>query len=359
MTVSRKAWLALFVLAVLLAPRVHAWSWENYVGTTHWSVDVAEDDTSCNGGGEPTHETVAVTITHGYDSQAGVSDWAHGDAHGRFTGNTLSIPGRTIADPPGQSVLAPFDMTFTTDCLSFWGKYTWHYTDSEISCDGSTQLTGTRTDGNSCPGLPPSPTSPTQTPEQQSQTINDAHLGVANERDLRKQIDELDRLILNDDPDSPSYELNTYDRQKLRAKFEAQYEQSKATYEQILARDPTNYWANLDMSELERLQGNSHGFFNYFEHAATNKNVFEHTADVVEDQAATSMGLKEFPTPDKSKLVNKISSNLKSDEPIGQETPSKSLKDYWKAFKTAVHDYLHPQTYDSIYELGGTPVIKN
>ncbi len=352
--------LAIIALALLFTPLAHAsgWSWENYKGTTQWSVDVAEDDTACNGGGAPTHETVPVTITHNYFS-ATVSDWAHGPATGQFHGFILSIPGKTIDDPPGSSVLDPFDIAFTNDCLSFWGQYAWHYTDSGGSCDGSTQITGTRTDGTTCPGQPPTPTgTPTQTPQQLSQAINDAHVIVANERDLRAQINVLDRAILNDDPDSPSYDLNTYDRQKLRDKFEAQYEASKAVYEQILARDPANYWANLDMSELERLQGNSHGYFDYFGRAANNKNVFEHTAEVVEQQAATELGFKEFPTPGQSKIVSQIQTDLKKNEPVATTNPFIPQKDYWTEFKTAFYNWIHPKTYDSIYELGGTPAVK-
>lgn len=134
-----------------------------YTGTTHWSVRVTEDETGC-GGSTMTYNR-AVTIQHNMQI-ADVSDWAHGPARGTFLGNTLSLPGRTIPDGEGTSVLSAFDIIFSSDCSSFTGSYTWYYSDAYMSCDGSTSLSGTRTGASGCPGASPTPTeTPTPTPE--------------------------------------------------------------------------------------------------------------------------------------------------------------------------------------------------
>ena len=131
----------------------------NYNGTTYWSVAVSEDEGSC-GGGVMINE-YDITIHHaGHNAEIG--DWGHGMMAGTFSGDTLSIPGRTIPDSGGTSTLSSFEIIFSSDCHSFYGDYNWHYYDEYTSCDGSTHLSGTRANWEDCPGT----TTPTPTPEE-------------------------------------------------------------------------------------------------------------------------------------------------------------------------------------------------
>ena len=156
----------LFGIALLAVVAQSAFTFENYVGTTQWRVRVTEDESSCGGG--ITTSTRAVTIHHNLQA-ADVGDWGHGPARGTFSGNTLSFPGRTIPDGGGTSTLSAFGLTFSPDCSSFAGSYTWHYSGPYGSCDGPTSLSGTRSDAAGCPGVSPTPTpeatpSPEETP---------------------------------------------------------------------------------------------------------------------------------------------------------------------------------------------------
>lgn len=138
----------------------------SYIGTTHWRVEVTEDESGCGGGAYTSVQDVA--ITHNMAS-ADVSDWAHGPMRGTFSGNTLSFSSRVVPDPPGSSTLSSFNLVFSPDCNSFSGTYAWVYSGPDGGCSGTTRLSGTRTDGSGCPSVTPTP-EPTEevtpTPEE-------------------------------------------------------------------------------------------------------------------------------------------------------------------------------------------------
>ncbi|VVB67552.1 Uncharacterised protein [Candidatus Norongarragalina meridionalis] len=150
---------SLVLLFILFLPQMvtaqSTFTFGTYVGITHWSVTVSDDETDC-GTGIAT-DVREVIIQH--DMQiADVSDWGDGPARGTFLGNTLSMPGRTVTDGTGTATLSAFDLVFSSDCSSFTGSYTWDYYDQDKCCKGSASLSGTRIDANGCPGSSPTPT---------------------------------------------------------------------------------------------------------------------------------------------------------------------------------------------------------
>ena len=148
----RSAW-GVFLILGLLVPVAAAdvpqalWSWNTYQGTAMWQVTVIEDQTGCEG--PVLTNTYAVPIQFRGNS-AVMGDVGHGSAGGTFTsGNILHIPSRSVADPPGESTLSPYDIFFTTDCSAFAAQYSWDYSGSDGSCSGTTKLNGANTNG--CP----------------------------------------------------------------------------------------------------------------------------------------------------------------------------------------------------------------
>jgi len=152
--------LAAIALASILVFAQTESIFDDYVGTTHWSVQLTEEDT-CGGGSYTTQQYVTIAHNGNY---AEVSSWGHGPMQGTWGGNLLAFPRRTISDPPGTSTLSAFDLVFSPDCDSFAGSYDWVYSGPDGGCTGTTSLSGTRTDGSGCPSPSPSPT-PEITPE--------------------------------------------------------------------------------------------------------------------------------------------------------------------------------------------------
>lgn len=240
----KKLLLLSLVFVLCLQIVAAAWSWENYVGNSRWQVDVTEDETGCGG----VIETNPVTVSLQHNREiVDISDLGHGKVRGTFSGNTLSMPSRTIPDGAGSSKLSAVDITFTADCLKFSGRYRWDYADSQSRCSGSTTLNGLRTDGKGCPA-----------PDQQRAEIIAA----------RAASDEKERL-----------------------------------YKDILAKDPTNFWANWDMAELKKKQKNYDEFFKFFNNAANNENIFQEMREKLVKEAANSLHLSKFPTATTSPIL--------------------------------------------------------
>jgi hypothetical protein len=145
----------IIALSGTVAPDQSEFPLADYNGTTHWSVSVSEDEGSC-GGGVVINE-YDIAINH-MGRNAEIGDWGHGMMDGAFSGDTLTIPGRTIPDSGGTSRLSSLDLIFSSDCHSFSGGYDWHYSDQYTSCDGSTYLSGTRANWEDCPGTAPEET---------------------------------------------------------------------------------------------------------------------------------------------------------------------------------------------------------
>ena len=178
-------WVILFLI-----PSVFA-SWETHEGVTSWKVQVTDDLRAC--GESAKTKVYTFSITHN-QKVARIADPVHGMASGTFEGDVLHVVSRTIPDGSGSSKLSAFDVIFT--CTAIQAKYRWDYKDSQMSCSGTTEWRGTRSDGTACPG--------TITPQP----------------DLAKEITEI-----------------RSEEDKLKA---------------ALAKDPKNFWANWDMAELKK-----------------------------------------------------------------------------------------------------------
>ncbi|HLC47421.1 MAG TPA: hypothetical protein VJI75_06890 [Candidatus Nanoarchaeia archaeon] len=275
------------------------WSWENHVGVSQWSVKVIEDETGC--GGSSKTESVAVTITHNREI-ADISDFAHGKMRGTFTGNTLSVPGRTIRDGSGNSRLAPFDMAFAQDCQSFSGEYSWDYSDSYSECSGSTKLRGTRLGSAYCPG----------TEEQQLSEIAAARAASADKEDR---------------------------------------------YKDILAKDPKNFWANWDMAELKKRQGKYDEYLDYVDKATSNEDIFQDTRAKLKKEAANRLHISDFPTKTSSPILriemdelNNWNGGFINKVNVPKEEASDKEKWYMKYWTIRI-----PESYEIINKIVGLP----
>ena len=300
--------LPLFILFMVLVPLLAAevslppWSWDQYTGTTQWRVDVSDDESGCGSGVVVTHPSITIQFNL---KHAQMGDIGHGVSSGIVDGNVLHIPGRSVPDGYGTSVLSPYDVTFTSDCLTFTGSYHWDYSDSAGSCSGSTTLSGRIVNG--CPAptvvIPPSkPPEPT-TEEQISSARNDLN----NDFDLRNQIPFLkfQNLVLND----PQTAAEIKDKQAQIDNLEPSIE---AKYKAVLDVDPNNFKANWDMAQLKRSQGLPHEYYEYMDRALNSGAVTESMKEAMEKNMAKELGFSTFPKPANSLLMRKMSSE-KSD----------------------------------------------
>ena len=296
--------LPLFILVGVLLPLLAAqvslppWSWDQYTGTTQWRVDVTDDESDCGIGVEVTHPTITIEFNL---KHAQMGDIGHGVASGIVEGNVLRIPGRSVPDGFGTSVLSPYDVTFSSDCLTFNGSYTWDYSDSEGSCSGSTRLSGRIVNGCPAPTVVIPPIKPPEaTVEEQ---ISDARNDLYNDFDLRKQIPFLraQNLLLNT-PQTAAELKQTQDQiDNLEPSIEAKY---KAVFD----ADPNNFEANWDMAQLKRSQGLPHEYYEYMDRALNSGAVTESMKEAMEKNMAKELGFSTFPKPANSLLMRKMSS---------------------------------------------------
>ncbi|MBI2564572.1 hypothetical protein HYV79_01105 [Candidatus Woesearchaeota archaeon] len=229
-------------------------TWENYVGFTQWRVTVTEDQTGC-GAERPTAVQLTASIEHNKNT-AEIGDLGHGKTSGVFVGNTLRIRSKEIPDGIGKSILDQYDVTFTPDCSWFFATYKWYYSDAYQQCSGDTTWSGTRTDGTGCPTT------------AQKKAILEARAAAEAEKERR--------------------------------------------YAEILANDPKNFWANWDMAERRKKQGNYREYLQYFNNAATNENIFKDTREQLNNYAARRLHLSELPTRDKSPILRIEQDELKN-----------------------------------------------
>lgn len=196
---------AVFVLGLLLPQTVAeqvtqpVGTFENYVGVTQWRVDVTEDERSCGGG--ITTKSYAVQIQHN-QKIADIGDWGHGMMRGTLTGDTLSLPGRTIPDGSGSSTLSAFDIKFSLNCSRLAGKYNWAYSDSYSKCKGSTTLTGTRVGGGGCPAAEQ------ETEDTQTTPVTAPVTTVASTTTQATTTEATTTTTMSDDLNKPPGDLN-------------------------------------------------------------------------------------------------------------------------------------------------------
>ncbi len=362
-TSSVMSFLVVLILLIVLASCVavaaqSSWTWENYAGSSQWRVDVTEDETGC--GGSSKTSSRAVQIQHNLKI-ADVGDWAHGNARGTFSGNTLSMPERTIPDAGGTSKLYAFTMEFTSDCSGFAGKYKWDYRGPQQACSGSTALRGTRTDGKGCPSANEQKTEVAA--GEQKTEVNKAREGLDRLLLLNKEIQDLDHKIFLLGEQEMNAEKSPL-RAELYADLNRKVDQAdvlqpkvEANYRNILNKDPDNFWANWDLAELEKSRGNHKAYFDYFDRAVTNERM-ESVSKQLKKKAAEDLGLLEFPTIQGSPMVRKLSDDMAGRQGVSMYTvnvdvPKEPSK--WEKFKMKVWTAIAPDTYNTINELVGVP----
>jgi hypothetical protein len=292
----------LFILALLLLHLVRAdvslppWSWDQYTGTTQWSVTVSDDERGCESGVIVTHPTITIQFNQ---QHAQMGDIGHGVASGIVNGNVLHIPGRSVPDGYGTSVLSPYDITFTSDCLTFTGSYHWDYSDSAGSCSGSTTLSGRIVNGCPAPTVVIPPSKPPELTEEEQ--LSDAHHDLNNDFHLRNQIPylKMQNLLLNT-PQTAAELKQTQDHiDNLEPSVEAKYNA-------ILKADPNNFEANVAMAELKKSQGLPHEYYEYMDRAINSGAVTESMKETMEKNLAKELGFSTFPKPANSLLMRKV-----------------------------------------------------
>jgi hypothetical protein len=223
------------------------------------------------------------------------------------------MPSRTVSDPPGSSTLSSYDIFFTTDCSAFAGKYTWtYYGPDGYSCSGSTALSGFSSEG--CPAVPVIPTVASGTKESFVAELASARSDLNEDLVWRDFQTQLDNLIYEYDrpgtatgarviEDAKAWRANaTYEIKELEPTTEAKYNA-------ILDRDPKNFWANWDMAELKKAQGNYQEYFSYTNKALSNRDISRDTQQQVKKTVAGGLGLSEFPTTDNSYFIRRMSTD--------------------------------------------------
>lgn len=358
----RKA--ALLIAAfLLLSLTLHAdmvsspstWTWENYKGPSQWSVHLTEDDTAC-GSEAPSYSTETVAVQHDTVNIA-FGDWGHGITKGRVSGNSAHMDARTVEDSPGQSYLHAFDIVFSPDCKTFSGKYIWDYSGPEGGCTGTTALEATAINYKGCPGTAATPkVESTETPDLRSQVTDartdlDAALSAA--ADFKSLQDSASRNALEKSQDG----LTNDDL--LRPQAEKLSEQQKAVeakYKAILDKDPANFWANWDMAQLKKAEGENRDYLKYIDSATSGSNIFEATREKVKAQALKDAGLTAEPSPAFSPALKHLSNELSgwSSGSINgimvdkSKSDPKSISDYFYAI-------MDSKSYKTVRELVGLP----
>jgi hypothetical protein len=300
-----------FLVPVAAETSRQPWSWNNYMGTSYWDVTVTEDESRCGGG--ITTNQVSITISHNL-ADAVMGNVGHGATPGSFiSNNILHMPGRTINDPPGSSTLSAYDIFFTTDCTVFTGKYTWtYYGPGGYSCSGSTALSGFSSGG--CPEVPVIPTVASGTKESFVAELASARSDLNEDlvwRDLQTQADNF--IFEYDRPGklAGSREMEQARAFRANATYEIQGLEpaTEAKYNAILDKDPNNFWANWDMAELKKVQGDYQEYFRFTSKALGNKDISRTTQEQVKKTVAGGLGLSELPTTENSYFIKRMSTD--------------------------------------------------
>ncbi|MGB7788243.1 hypothetical protein [Methanoregula sp.] len=326
-----KGALVFIIILVILVPvaaqtSLPPWSWNTYSGTSQWQVTVTEDDSGCGGG--VTSTQTSVSIQHNLGT-AVMGDVGHGTAGGSFTsGNVLHIPGRTVSDPPGTSTLSAYDIFFTTDCSAFTGKYSWDYTGPDTvngACSGSTALSGTNSQGCPAPSgvvavpstepvvaIPPAEPGVCISCAYLSADLASAHSDLNNDLNVRDSMTALNNYIFKHDrpgdlAGTPEIEQDKQVLADETNQIRALEPKLENEYAAVLARDPGNFWANWDMALLKKSQGNWDEYSIDMNTALSNKDIAQSTKEEIENNVAGSLGLSEFPTPQNSMVIHRMS----------------------------------------------------
>ncbi len=285
--------LIMTVIVALLVSTVVSASFQSYSGVTRWKVDVVDDETGC--GDSVNRDTRTVSIKHNYQVVS-VSDLGHGPSSGTISRDVLSFPSRVISDGAGSSKLSAGEVIFSADCSSFSGGYTWNYKDSQMSCSGNTQMRGTRLDAVGCPG---------------SGTPNDIMTQISKIRDTEKKIQE------------------------------------------VLSRDSKDFWANWDMAEARKREGDYKEYFTYLNKAIQNDNIFADTKKKLKDEAQRQLGLSSYPTAESVPILRTVQDEVKDGMVLYNVNFAKPKENNLARLRTMVWASLVPDSRGKLYELAG------
>jgi len=340
--------LALMVLFLPAAAEVSpSWNWNTYTGTVTWQVTVTEDQTGCGGPVLTDRYTVPVQFRAG---SAIMGDVGHGAASGTFTsGNVLHIDSRSVADPPGSSDLSAYDVSFTPDCSAFSAKYTWAYTGPDGNCDGSTSLSGMAM-STQCPAASPDLTADIVAAQQDLKKLTDLQY-TQTITDTSPQFARLASLV------SESDGLTSDERRSTIADLS---KKTQTELQAILAKDPANYYANLDMAELQKSQYDNDAYYKSAIAALSNRQNAEAKEDQLSKYILQQEELATLPTTANSAAVSEVDSEIPPllKTLLGHDVSSvfsdskKALKAYlYSAFCERNCDYLT----NSVNEAAGAP----
>ncbi|WP_321506034.1 hypothetical protein [uncultured Methanoregula sp.] len=315
----------------------NGWNWNTYTGVSSWNVRIIEDESRCEGGQVYT-EDISVGIKHSGNT-AVMTSVGHGPATGTFTsGNVLHFPSRTVSDPPGKSRLSVYDLTFTPDCSLMSGGYDWSYSGPTGSCSGSTGMRGYNENSAGCPAQPVTTVNPVVPLLEQPWAITHQKEIALAHSDLTEYLDLVDMTkkwqFAAINFDKPGGDPDTVDDAKAaiasnKAKITVLEPKVEAEYKTILTADPNNYFANMDMAELKKNQGNWNEYSYYIQKSLANHNLDEKTREFLKYDIATKNGFNvaDLPTPEKSPILQKVSAEGSTIQKIYNQDVSKDASD--------------------------------
>jgi hypothetical protein len=275
------------------------WSWSTYSGATTWHVTVSE-----SGCGESFTKQLSVPIVF-RGGTATMGNVGHGSDDGVFiSGNILHMPAREVQDGEGMSQLSAYDILFTTDCSAFAGRYSWTYYGPGGPCSGSTELSGSGRSG--CPAPSVAPEIPTVAPVSvvmRVKEINAARFDLDQDLDRRSQRDEIARQLALRKIGEAAANQQIADKTN---RIKALDPMVEGAYAAILEKDPTNFWANWDMAEFRKSQGNPDEYYRYVNNALANRDIAESTAKTLRDEIMKKNGLPEWPSAGSSIFIQML-----------------------------------------------------
>lgn len=297
-----------FLLPMASAQEAQPWTWSNYTGTTTWYVANVEDQGGCDG---PIitnrYPSVVIEFRNG---SAVLGNMGHGAVGGGFiSNNILHVDSRTVADPPGSSDLSAYDIFFTTDCITFTARYSWHYSgpDTVGPCSGTTKLTGTNLAG-SCPQVeqPLIPPTPPPSTQEVDRMITSARVDLDRALELRDLMETQQTFVFQHMND-PAYasQVAQANTQIANAREELKTLGPKVEnqYAAIFVKDPNNFNANWDMAQFKKSEGQIPDFVKYVNNALSDQKTADSKRNDLRHYVAGQMKTGDVPTTETSPFI--------------------------------------------------------
>jgi hypothetical protein len=365
-----KCVIAIILLMVIIIPVAAdvspaTWSWNTYPGTVTWQVTVIEDQTGCQGPVLTNTYTVPIQFR---GNSAVMGDVGHGSAGGTFTsGNVLHIPSRSVADPPGESTLSPYDVFFTTDCSAFAAQYSWDYSGSDGSCSGTTKLNGANSNGCPAAAISTDTTAPSVATTPEEYFVSQVSIPHSQFLDILPLFDQRDQLgnmigsfqfksdlnhqntgkYLQEPPDITQARA---DLKQVQDQIAAKSADIEKEYQEVLVKDPTNIQANWDLAQLKKSGNQMDAAIIYAQNALKNPDSDKYES-AIEKSIADGANLRVYPSPDNSNFVATVKNQLPaaSQNVFGTNVQSQPVE---RGFLTNLFDF-------EVYASAKTALLKN